>query len=94
MLRLTPQAGREGEIVLVIDGWMTGANADLVEREVLRLSQSQTVSEVDLQGVRSIDRRGIAVLGRLISNGLEIRGGSSYVDLLLEGSWASRCPWL
>jgi len=71
------------QTVLKVDGWL---KADDVE-ELSRVSQSvQGATALDLSELHSADREGVAVLRELVSLGMEIRGASPYIELLLKSN--------
>ena len=84
MLRLTIISQSAEEIVLQADGWITGTYVELLERELRRYLQEAERLVLDLQGVRSVDRAGIALLQASTDAELTLRGGSLFVRTLLQ----------
>lgn len=69
------------ETILTVDGWLEGDEAD----ELLRVVGSAVAPVVlDLMELRSADERGVRTLLRLEGQGVEIRGVSDYLRLLME----------
>ena len=91
MLRLTVQAQGTAETVLRIEGWVTGKEVELLDREISRLLVSAGRLVLDLGGVRSISPGGVELLHRWPGR-LELRGGSDFVRLALERHGGSRKP--
>jgi ABC-type transporter Mla MlaB component len=69
--------------VLRVDGQLNVEDVDELAREY-RSSQAPTVLE--LSNLMSADSAGVKCLRELISHGVEIRGASPYIDLLLKNS--------
>ena len=84
MLRLTIVSQSVEEIVLKVDGWLAGESVDLLEREGLCHLQEAGRLVLDLEGVRFIDQAGIALLQQWSGERLVLRGGSSFVRMLLK----------
>jgi len=70
--------------VLSVEGWVTGAEVGLLEEEFFRCLQGTECLEVDLKGVKSIDRAGLGLLQRWAGKGVVLRGGSVFIRALLE----------
>jgi ABC-type transporter Mla MlaB component len=69
------------QTVLKVDGRL---KADDVE-ELSRAYQSvQGSPALDLSELQSADRDGVAILRELLSLGVEVRGASPYIELLLK----------
>ena len=62
MVRLTVVSQATEEIVLKLDGWLEGADVELLEREATDCLKRARSLVLDLTGVRSIDQSGIALL--------------------------------
>ena len=84
MLRLTVTSQTSREIVLKVEGWVAGGQVDLLEEEGARQLQEAECLVLDLNGVRFIDRAGIALLKRWAGERLVLRGGSSFIQTLLQ----------
>ena len=84
MLRLTVTSQTSREIVLKVEGWITGGQVALLEEEGTRRLQQAERLVLDLNGVRFIDRAGIALLKRWAGEWLVLRNGSSFIQTLLK----------
>ena len=84
MLRLTVKSQTPEEAVLQVDGWVSGAEMDVLEQEGTRLLQESQRLVLDLKGVKSIDRAGIELLKRWSRSRLVLRGASPFLRKLLE----------
>ena len=84
MVRLTVISQTKEEVVLKVEGWVSGENVALVEEEGTRLLQEAERLVLDLKGVKFIDREGIALLKRWSGDRLVLRGPSPFVCTLLE----------
>ena len=84
MLRLTIRSQTPEEVVLAVDGWVSGKNVEILEQEGTRLLQEAKCLVLDLKGVQFIDEVGIALLQRWSGERLVLRGGSWFVRMLLE----------
>ena len=76
MIRLEVIAQNRTEAVLRVEGWVSGANVRLLQEEGARLLQQSRRLVLDLDGVRFVDRSGLALLRRWSGEHLELRGGS------------------
>lgn len=84
MLRLTVHSQSGEEILLIVDGWITGKDVALLEQEGERHLQRATRLVLDLEGVRFIDPSGVALLQRWAGERLALRRPSPFVQLVLE----------
>ncbi len=84
MLRLTLRSQSAEEVVLQVDGWVSRKAVDLLEQEGWCRLQEARRLVLDLSGVRFIDRGGIALLQCWSGERLVLRGGSSFVRMLLQ----------
>jgi len=84
MVRLTVISQTEEDVVLKVEGWVSGADVALLEEEGTRLLGETERLILDVRGVRFIDREGIALLQRWWGKRLVLRGGSPFVRLVLE----------
>ena len=84
MIRLIVQAQTPEETVLQVDGWVSEENVSILEQEGIRLLGESHRLVLDLKGVQYIDRAGIALLHRWQGDRLVLRGGSLFVQGLLE----------
>ncbi len=84
MLRLTVISQTKEEVVLRLDGWISGADVALLKEEGTRLLQESERLVLDLKGVRSIDRAGIELLHSWPKDRLVLRGASLFLSTLLK----------
>ncbi len=84
MLRLTVISQTKEEVVLKLDGWVSGADVALLKEEGTRLLQGSERLVLDLKGVRSIDRGGIALLHSWPKDRLVLIGASMFLDAFLK----------
>jgi len=84
MVRLTVISQTKAEAMLKVEGWVSGADAALLEEEGTRLLGESERLVLDLEGVRFIDRKGIALLQRWSGERLALRGASPFVRTVLE----------
>ncbi|MBI4531910.1 MAG: STAS domain-containing protein [Candidatus Latescibacteria bacterium] len=84
VIRLTVIAQNNKEVVLKVEGWVSGDAVDLLAAEGDRQLQQTERLVLDLAGVRFIDDAGIRLLRRWSGERLELRGGSPFVQVLLE----------
>ena len=83
MLRITVVTQTEEEVVLNVEGWVSGADVALLEQEGTRRLREAERLVLDLTGVRYMDKAGVALLKRWAGNRLVLRGGSPFVRILL-----------
>ena len=83
MVRLTVVSQGKAETVLKVEGWVSRTDVPVLEEEGTRLLQQTPRLVLDLEGVKSIDRAGIALLGRWSGDRLELRGASPFLRTLL-----------
>jgi hypothetical protein len=79
-IRVTTISEASGTLVKV-DGWF---KAEDVEEIVRLLEQLSGDTALDLSELQSADRAAVEVLRELIASGVQLRGASPYVDLLLK----------
>ena len=84
MMRITLLSQSPDEVVLKVEGWVSGEDVDLLEQEGSRWLRQAGHLVLDLSGVKSIDSRGIALLKRWPGEQLALRGESSFVHMLLR----------
>ena len=92
MLRVTIIAQNATQTVLALDGWLTGEEVRLLEHEGRRWLDQGHQLVLDLDGVRSIDQAGMALLEGWSRTGVLLRGGSLYVRALLQSRGLSPQP--
>ena len=84
MVRLTIRSQTPEEVVLEVHGWVSGKDVDVLEEEGTRLLEESQRLVLDLNGVKAIDRKGMALLRRWSGERLHLRGGSLFIQGLLE----------
>ena len=84
MIRLTIRSQTPEEVMLQVDGWVSGKNVPIMEQEGTRLLQEAQRLVLDLKGVQFIDEAGIALLQRWSGERLVLRNGPPFVRALLE----------
>lgn len=72
------------EVVLKIEGWISGENVDLLEQEGNRWLREVGHIVFDLSGVKSIDSKGLALLNGWPADKVALRGESPFVHMLLH----------
>lgn len=83
MLRITVVAQTKEEVVLKVEGWVSGEYVALLEQEGENWFQKAERLVLDLTGVQIIDGAGLALLKRWYGDQLVLRGGSLFVRSLL-----------
>ena len=84
MIRLTIRSQTPEEVILQVDGWVSGKNVPILEQEGTRLLGEAQRLVLDLKGVRFIDEAGMALLQRWQGERLVLRDGPPFVRALLE----------
>ena len=84
MLRISTVERTEGEVVLKVEGWMSGEGIKVLEREGSHWLREGNRLILDLTGVQFIDEEGITLLRRWCGDRLVLRGGSPFLRSLLE----------
>ena len=84
MLRITLTSQNETETVLKVEGWLSGGDVDLLAAEGTRRLQESNQLVLELSGLRSIDRGGVAQLKQWVGERLALRGAQPFVKALLE----------
>ena len=88
MLRLTVSSGGEEEIILRVDGWLTGDYVELLEREGTRHLEAGGSLVLDLTGLRFTDLSGVEQLLRWSRAGVVLRNASPFIQCLLDDNEA------
>ena len=83
MLRITVVSQTREEVVLKIEGWVSGEDVDLLDQEGTRGMEEAERLLLDLRDVRFIDDAGIALLKRWSGERLMLRGASPFLRVLL-----------
>ena len=84
MIRLTIRSQTPEEVVLQVDGWVSGKNVPIMEQEGTRLLGESQRLVLDLKGVQFIDEAGIALLQCWSGERLVLRNGPPFIRALLE----------
>ena len=84
MLRLTVMSRDRKEAVLKVDGWVAGADVALLEEEGNRLLREAERLILDLEDAKFIDEGGMTLLKNWSGDRLVLRGGSMFLQMLLE----------
>lgn len=84
MLRLTILSQTPEEVVLALDGRVAEAEVKVLEQEGSQHLRQVHRLVLDLEGVKYIDRAGIALLQRWAGERLALRGGSPFVRMMLQ----------
>ena len=73
-----------GQVVLEMAGQLTWETTAILEREAHRWLRPRERPVLELNDVDFIDAAGIALLKRLVLQGVLLRGASPFIALLLE----------
>ena len=84
MIRLTVTSQTQEETTLKVEGWVSGAAVDVLEKEGARLFRETQRLILDLEGVKFIDWDGLALLRRWSGDRLVLRGASLFLHTRLE----------
>jgi hypothetical protein len=84
MVRLTVISQTPEEARLKIEGWVSGADAGVLEKEGTRLLGETQCLILDLSGVRFMDREILSLLERWSGDRLMLCGASTFLHTLLE----------
>ena len=84
MLRITVAKQTREEVVLKVEGWVSGEEVGVLEQEGAHWLQQVGCLVLDMTEVRFIDDAGLALLKRWSGDRLVVRGGSPFVRSLLE----------
>jgi len=83
MLRITLHAPTHSRIELRLAGRIGAEEVALLESELHRLSQNGTLLVLDLEGILFIDRAGLDLLETWVGEGMQLRGGSAFIQKVL-----------
>jgi len=90
LLRISEISGKGGEIVLRLEGRLTGGRVEMVETLCRHhLGKGGKALVVDLAGVSYLDREGALMLGRVKEAGARLVNCSPFLRLLLRLHWGS-----
>ena len=84
MIRLTVISQSREEVVLKVEGWVSGADVTVLEEEGTRLFQETQRLVLDLEEVKFIDWNGLALLKRWSRDRLVLRGASLFLHTRLK----------
>jgi hypothetical protein len=84
MLRLTRTTQQADEVVLVLEGQIIGEWVELLEAECLELLSTQRKLSLDLANVSYLDRRAVALLGRMAARSVNLVNCPPLVDELVR----------
>ena len=84
MVRLTIISQTREEVVLKVEGRVSGEDVALLEEEGTRLLGETERLVLDLKGVKFIDEAGVDLLRRWKGDELVLRGASPFVRTVLE----------
>ena len=91
MLRITRTEKAEAEINLTVEGRLVGEwVTELQTAAMMEANSEYTRMHLDLSGVRFVDSQGLALLQRLLNQGIVLQGVSPFVQQLLNTSPLSR----
>ena len=88
MLRISPQAKTASRVELRLAGQIGSEEAALLADELQCLWRDGIHIVLDLEGIEFIDRVGLALLSQWVAKGLELRGGSRFIQRMLRTSTA------
>ena len=91
MVRLTVISQTPDEIVLKVEGWVSEAEVLLLEQTLADAFRRTERLELELKGMKFINRAGIDLLKRWPGERLVLRGGASFIRTLLETHGLGRC---
>ena len=84
MLRITRTENAEGEINLIVEGRLVGAWVTELQSAVIKAGPVPTHVYLDLSGVHFVDARGLALLHRLLNQGVALQAVSPFVQELMN----------
>ena len=84
MLRITAEEHSTEEVVLAVDGWVSGEDVSLLALEGARWLSETRHLILDLRQLRGIDASGIDLLKTWATERLALCNGSPFVTALLE----------
>ena len=83
MLRIVCESQTAEQVVLKVEGWVTGTDVDLLQREGVRQLRQSKRLVLDIGGTKFIDEGGLSLLKIWCGDRLVLRGGSPFVRALL-----------
>lgn len=90
MLRISVASQSAEAVVLKLEGRVAREQVPLVEQELQSRSGLRLV--LDLEGVRHLDAAGLDLLERWHQAGVQLRGGSLFVNTMLQSRGLIREP--
>jgi ABC-type transporter Mla MlaB component len=86
MLRITRTEKAEAEINLIVEGRLVGAWVSELQTAAMEADSENTRVHLDLSGVHFVDALGLALLHRLLNQGIVLQGVSPFVQQLMKTS--------
>ena len=86
MLRITTHYINSSSVELKLAGRIETEEAALLEGELRRLLRDGTLSLLDLEDIQFINRVGLDLLKRWVDKGLQLRGGSAFIQRMLAAN--------
>ncbi len=86
MLRITLESQTPAATALKVEGWLTGMEVTLLEREGNRHLRHSQCLVLDISGVKFIDDVGLSLLKSWSGDHLVLRSATTYMRALLTAS--------
>jgi len=84
MLRMTLLSQSPEETVVRLEGWLEKADVEVLAAEIVHQRQQSRLLVLEADGLKEIVPDGLALLECWSDKGLELRGGSQYIQALLK----------
>ncbi len=84
MLRINLISQTSSEVVLGVDGWLSGDEVMLLDRECRHWSEQAERLILVIDGLRSVDEAGLSLLQRWLHKKVRLQGGSLFLRNLLK----------
>ncbi len=84
MLRITQSSNTPEEVILKVEGWLSGPDVDLLEQEITQRVKDTSPVILDLTHTRFIDDKGIRLLQRRAGESVRLDGASAFIRELLR----------